>query len=78
MIKSNTIKKIVWGTWIAFASLLLLIVTYVYMVSIDAFGWFGPMVDVHTLENPKHEYAYQQFFALVIFSFPMAASRGSN
>jgi penicillin-binding protein 1A len=59
--KSNTIKKIVWGSWIAFLSLLLLIVTFVYMVSIDSFGWFGPMVDVHTLENPKQEYASELY-----------------
>jgi len=61
MIKSSTVKKIVWGSWIAFFSLLLLIVTYVYMVSINSFGWFGPMVDVPTLENPKHEYASELF-----------------
>lgn len=60
-LKSSTVKKIVWGSWIAFFSFLLLLTLYVYMVSVDAFGWFGPMVDVPTLENPKHEYASELY-----------------
>ncbi|MDF2454310.1 MAG: putative bifunctional family b-glycosyltransferase/PBP transpeptidase candidate murein, partial [Cytophagaceae bacterium] len=61
MIKSSTVKKIVWGSWITFFSFLLMLGTFVYMVSVNAFGWFGAMVDVPTLENPKHEYASELY-----------------
>jgi len=61
MKKGSIIKKIVWGTWIGFVFMLLFIVTYVYMVSIDMFGLFGPMVDIQTLENPKNEYASELY-----------------
>jgi len=60
--KSNSIiKKIVLGTWIFFLASILFLVTYVYIVSIDLGGLFGPMANLETLENPKNEYASELY-----------------
>ncbi len=61
MKKGSIIKKIVWGSWISFIAVLLFVVTYVYIISIDLFGMFGPLVDIQTLENPKNEYASELY-----------------
>lgn len=43
--------------WIGFASILVLGILTVYMVSIDLFGLFGPMPGLEQLENPKKDEA---------------------
>ncbi len=58
---NNIIKKIVLGSWIFFISCILFIVTYVYVVSIDLWGLFGPMANLELLENPKNEYASELY-----------------
>lgn len=61
MKNKNIIKKIVLGSWIFFISCILFLVTYVYVVSIDLWGLFGPMANLELLENPKNEYASELY-----------------
>ena len=61
MKNKNIFTKLVLGAWILFASSVLFLVTYVYIVSIDLWGLFGPMANLETLENPKNEYASELY-----------------
>ncbi|MDJ1485290.1 transglycosylase domain-containing protein [Cytophagaceae bacterium DM2B3-1] len=52
--------RIVWISFVAFWALLLF---YIFAVSVDLFGMFGPMPDLKTLENPKNELASEVYSA---------------
>lgn len=54
---TNIWYKLVKFCWIGFLSGLALLVLYVYMVSIDFLGLFGPMPGLDALENPKKDQA---------------------
>lgn len=48
-------RKTIKGIWIAFATILVGIPLYLLCVSINLFGLFGEMPNVHEIENPKND-----------------------
>lgn len=48
-------KKTIKGIWITFFVICLGLPLYLYCVSIDLFGLFGGMPDIHEIENPKND-----------------------
>ncbi|MGY6558650.1 MAG: penicillin-binding protein 1A [Nitritalea sp.] len=54
-------KKLIIGIWIGFTALLLGIVLFIWAVSADFLGLFGPLPDFKTLENPRSEIASELY-----------------
>jgi penicillin-binding protein 1A len=48
-------RKTIKGIWIAFGAILVGVPLYLLCVSIDLFGLFGGMPNVHEIENPKND-----------------------
>lgn len=54
-IRKPWIKKLVKGIWIAFASFIIGLPLYLFLVSINLFGLFGEMPSTKEIENPKND-----------------------
>lgn len=48
-------RKLIKGTWIAFGVVILGLPLYMFCVSINLFGLFGEMPNIHEIENPKND-----------------------
>ena len=48
-------RKVTKGIWIAFFVILVGLPVYLICVSVDLFGLFGGMPDIHEIENPKND-----------------------
>ncbi|WP_268035579.1 penicillin-binding protein 1A [Algoriphagus sp. PAP.12] len=58
---SNWAKKTIKFLWIAFAAGFFGFIIFVWMVSVDFLGLFGPLPDFKTLENPDSEVASELY-----------------
>jgi penicillin-binding protein 1A len=56
-------RRIIRIVWVAFLAFWIVLLFYVFAVSVDLFGLFGPMPDLKSLENPKNELASEVYSA---------------
>lgn len=62
-LKTKIYSGLIKTLWIGFLSGVLLVVLYVYLVSINFNNWFGGMPSLERLENPKSEVASELYTA---------------
>jgi penicillin-binding protein 1A len=56
-LEHNRFRKVVKAIWILFFVVLTTMPLYVYIVSIDLFGLFGPMPGYTAIENPENDFS---------------------
>lgn len=61
--RSSTYSRLISAIWLLFLGGLLILVLYVYAVSINFLNLFGELPDLKTLENPKSELASEVYSA---------------
>ncbi|WMJ72503.1 transglycosylase domain-containing protein [Cytophagaceae bacterium ABcell3] len=61
MAKRSKFKYLMIFTWASFITGLSVLILYIYMVSVDFMGLFGPMPSLVVLENPKSEVASELY-----------------
>lgn len=54
-LEKSWFRKVIKYTWIVFLVILLGLPLYLVCVSVDLFGLFGGMPDIHEIENPKND-----------------------
>ncbi len=57
----GTYRRIIRAVWLVFLAGWVLLFFYVFAVSANLFGLFGPMPDLKSLENPKNELASEVY-----------------
>lgn len=61
--KPSLLKRLIKWLWIAFAAGLIAVVIFIYSVSVNAFGLFGELPGLKSLENPKSDLSSVLYFA---------------
>lgn len=61
--KPGKYKRIIKGMWIGFLVFWFLLLSYLFAVSIDLFGLFGPMPGFQVLDNPRNDLASEVYSA---------------
>src|SRR5688500_3543539 len=60
-VQQGAYKKTIKWIWLGFVAFWLLLIIYIFSVSIDLFGLFGPLPSFKLLDNPRNDLASEVY-----------------